>query len=55
MLDQVQQMLDTTPEITGYALETWKQLGPLSVHQIKENTKCFDNFEEDKHCYDEEI
>ena len=46
-------MLDTAPEITGEALKTWHDLGPLNIHEIRENTNCFDSFKE--HCYDEQI
>ncbi len=53
VLEQVQQMLDNPPEITGEALKAWHDLGPLLISEIKKNTACFDEFEEDKHCYDE--
>ena len=28
-------MLDETPEITGNALKTWHELGPLTISEIK--------------------
>jgi hypothetical protein len=35
-------MLDEEPEITGDALKTWHELGPLTISEIKKNTTLFD-------------